>query len=214
LINSIPSPAQSIGICGAHRTGKTTLALKLAEILAIPFVRTSVSQVFRERGLDPAQTMDFATRLSIQNDILTATTDIWAGTAGKFISDRTPIDMMAYTLADIQGMTTVDADELSRYLYRCQEITNQYFSQLWIIPPAIPLIFEDGKAALNPAYIQHIHHLVMGLCHDPAIRSTVIPLPPSITALDDRVRFFTDFLLGKLCFGRLSSSRNFNLNES
>lgn len=156
----------NLGLCGAHRTGKTTLAIALADRLNMPFVRTTTSQVFAQLGLDPAEPMDFKTRLFVQNHVLDAAQQVWQNSATPFISDRTPIDMIAYTLGDIQGKTEVDFDLLNQYIDRCFASTNQFFQNLVIIQPGIPLIYEEGKAALNAAYIEHINILVIGLCSD------------------------------------------------
>ncbi|WP_286390433.1 AAA family ATPase [Pseudanabaena mucicola] len=156
----------NLGLCGAHRTGKTTLAIALADRLNMPFVRTTTSQVFAQLGLDPAEPMDFQTRLFVQNHVLDAAQQVWQNSATPFISDRTPIDMIAYTLGDIQGKTEVDFDLLNQYIDRCFSSTNQFFQNLAIIQPGIPLIYEEGKAALNAAYIEHINILVIGLCSD------------------------------------------------
>jgi hypothetical protein len=156
----------NLGLCGAHRTGKTTLAIVLADRLNIPFVRTTTSQVFAHLGLDPAEPMDFKTRLFVQNHVLDAAEQVWRNSATPFISDRTPIDMIAYTLGDIQGKTEVDFDLLNQYIDRCFASTNQFFQNLAIIQPGIPLVYEEGKAALNAAYIEHINILVIGLCSD------------------------------------------------
>jgi hypothetical protein len=156
----------NLGLCGAHRTGKTTLAIAIADRLNIPFVRTTTSQVFAQIGLDPAETMDFKTRLFVQNHVLDAAEQVWQSSPQPFISDRTPIDMIAYTLGDIQGKTKVDFDLLNQYIERCFASTNQFFQNLAIIQPGIPLVYEQGKAALNAAYIEHINVLVIGLCGD------------------------------------------------
>jgi len=100
----------NLGLCGAHRTGKTTLAIAISSLLNIPFVRTTTSQVFAQLGLDPAEPMDFQ---------------------------------------------------------------NQFFQNLAIIQPGIPLVYEEGKAALNAAYIEHINILVIGLCSDRRLKTNV-----------------------------------------
>lgn len=186
----------NIGICGAHRTGKTTLAQKFAEVSHIPFVATSVSQVFWEMGLEPAQPMDFRTRLGVQNHILDRAEALWANFPDRFITDRTPIDMMAYTLADIQGITEVDQPSLQKYIDRCFQITNRHFQQLVIIPPAIPLVFAEGKAALNPAYIQHIHFLILGITYSEQIKQEmkVFSLPQKSIDLEERMKFLAQNL--------------------
>ena len=166
-------PNSNLGLCGAHRTGKTTLAIAIASHLNIPFVRTTTSQVFADLGLDPAEPMDFKTRLFVQNHVLDAAEQVWQNSAVPFVSDRTPIDMIAYTLGDIQGKTEVDFDLLSQYIDRCFASTNQFFQNLAIIQPGIPLVYEDGKAALNAAYIEHINILVIGLCSDSPLKANV-----------------------------------------
>ncbi|HBC41075.1 MAG TPA: AAA family ATPase, partial [Pseudanabaena sp.] len=54
-----------------------------------------------------------------QNHVLDAAQQVWQNSATPFISDRTPIDMIAYTLGDIQGKTEVDFDLLNQYIDRC-----------------------------------------------------------------------------------------------
>ncbi|ULA65057.1 MAG: Shikimate kinase [Nitrospira sp.] len=177
-----------IGICGAHRVGKTTLALAASQAANIPFLKTHTSQVFAKHGLDPAKPLPFQTRLSIQQDILTAGETVWNQAAGPFITDRTPLDMAAYTLADIQGATEVNSPALLAYLQHCIDKTNRFFSTLIIVPPGIPLIDEPGKAALQEAYITHIHTLIVGLCHDPQISAKVFQMDRAILSLDNRVQ--------------------------
>ncbi|PZV00021.1 MAG: AAA family ATPase [Pseudanabaena sp.] len=178
----------NLGLCGAHRTGKTTLANALASQLNIPFVRTTTSQVFAQLGLDPAEPMDFKTRLFVQNHVLDAAEQIWQSSASPFISDRTPIDMIAYTLGDIQGKTDVNFVLLSQYIDRCFASTNQFFQHLAIIQPGIPLVYEEGKAALNAAYIEHINVLVIGLCGDHRLTANVFCNARDAISLDLRIR--------------------------
>ena len=178
----------NLGLCGAHRTGKTTLAIALASDLNISFVRTTTSQVFTELGLDPAEPMDFKTRLFIQNHVLDAAEQVWQDSVSPFVSDRTPIDMIAYTLGDIQGKTEVDFDLLNQYIDRCYVSTNQFFENLAIVQPGIPLVYEQGKAALNASYIEHINVLAIGLCQDSRIKANVYCNPREAIALDVRIR--------------------------
>ena len=177
----------NVGLCGAHRTGKTTLALELAKLKGAQFVRTRVSEIFKECGLHPAQPMDFATRLDIQFRILDACESDWQAAAGNFITDRTPVDLMAYTLGDIQGETQVSQPEFDRYIERCFDAANRFFNTLLIVQPGVPLTEADGKAALNKAYIEHINSLVIGLCHDERLRCRVIIFPRNLTVLNERV---------------------------
>ncbi len=99
---------KGLGLCGSHRTGKTTLAQMFAEEYDLDFVVTTTSEVFAEHGLKPSSPMDFTTRLWIQDKIISAAEKIWSGCDTPFITDRTPLDMLAYTLGDIQGIVMVE----------------------------------------------------------------------------------------------------------
>lgn len=180
--------AMRIGLCGSHRTGKTTLAEAVSKKTGIPFVRTSTSEVFRRAGLDPAASLDFNKRLWIQNETLEAAKGVWEAAGKSFITDRTPVDMMAYTLVDIQGSTQADFNEVEDYLERCFTFTNRFFDALVIVQPGIPLVHEQGKAALNRAYIEHLNYLILGLTEDPRRTARVIRLGRETMGINDRVK--------------------------
>ncbi|HXX81356.1 MAG TPA: AAA family ATPase [Thermodesulfovibrionales bacterium] len=177
----------TIGLCGSHRTGKTTLAEEISQRRGIPFVRTSTSDVFREHGLDPSEPMEIGRRLWIQHKILDAAEEAWNSGHRQFITDRTPLDMAAYTLADVQGPTEVDFAELEGYLDRCIRVTNAFFKLLVLVQPGIPLVYETGKAALNEGYLEHLNFLILGLCNDDRIKSTFLYLHRNVTDKETRV---------------------------
>ena len=185
----------NIGLCGAHRTGKTTLAIALSKKLNMPFVDIGTSKLFSDRKLDPAKPMDFKTRLHIQRVILNHAESIWFEMDESFICDRTPIDMAAYTLAEVQGNTLGKESEweLQDYLRDCQEVTERYFGYLFLIPPAIPFVDEIGKASLSQGYIEHIHTLCLGLFHDSDALQAGCRLGRSLTDLNERVEFIAYF---------------------
>ena len=182
----------NIGLCGGHRTGKTTLAEAIARKTGMPFVRTGTSEVFKQHDLDPSKPMDFQQRLWIQHKILDTAKELWHAEQRQFITDRTPLDMAAYTLADIQGETEVNFPELECYLNRCFEATNRLFKVLVLIQPGIPLMHEAGKAALNEGYLEHLNYLILGLCNDARIKSRFIFLDRDVTTLEDRISLILD----------------------
>ncbi len=177
-----------IGLCGSHRTGKTTLAKEISFKTGMPFVKTSTSEVFEQSGLHPAEPMDFKTRIWIQHQVIDAAERVWQAEQGSFVTDRTPVDMIAYTLGDIQGTTEADFNELKNYMDHCFEVTNKYFTRLAVIQPAIPLVFEKGKAKLNRAYMEHLNTVIMGLCSDERLERPSLIVKRSITDIGDRVR--------------------------
>ena len=183
----------NIGLCGSHRTGKTTLAGSISEKFKLPFVRTFTSEVFRKYGLDPAKPMDFTQRLWIQHKVLDAAEVAWSAQQGHFVTDRTPLDMAAYTLGDIQGATVVDVAEMEDYMDRCLNTTNKYFDTLVLVQPGIPLVHEEGKAALNSSYLAHLNYLILGLCNDERIICRLLRMPKNVLDIGDRSRMVIEF---------------------
>lgn len=191
----------TIGLTGAHRTGKTTLARGLAEKLGIEFIETSASSVFKLMGLDPAKTYDFSTRLTIQENILESFEAVYAEHSAKSlcVTDRTPLDLMAYTLAEAIGETVLPEDQarLTKYMDRCIEVTNRRFCGLVVVQPGIALVQEEGKAALNNGYIEHLNAIVLGLSVDERVKVPHFYLPRSMTAIKDRVKA-VEFVIGRV----------------
>jgi len=178
----------TLGIAGAHRTGKTTLATVIAEATHLSLVKTNTTAVFQQYGLSPSTVLNFNTRLWIQHQIIEAAVSLWQMANQGWVTDRTPIDFMAYTVADIQGQTEVDWNELERYINRCFTVTNQLFTHLVLVPPAIPLKYEEGKATLNRAYIEHLNTLMLGLCQDERLHRPVVILRRETVNLEARMK--------------------------
>ncbi len=177
---------KGIGLCGAHRTGKTTMAVQCAKVYPVTLVETTTSAVFAAHGLSPSEPMDFAKRLWIQGKVLAAAEEIWQQQDALFITDRTPLDMLAYTLADVQGKTSMDATILESYIHRCFSATAIFFSRLLVVQPGIPLIAAQGKAALNVGYIEHLNSLIIGFCGDERQLVAFDVLPRFVIDLDER----------------------------
>ncbi|MDA8088045.1 MAG: hypothetical protein M0Z75_15265, partial [Nitrospiraceae bacterium] len=97
-------------------------------------------------------------------------------------------DMMAYTLADIQGATGADFSRLEAYLDRCYESANRFFEALVVVQPGIRLVHEEGKAALNRAYMEHLNYLIIGLASDRRLKARMICLEHGPAAVEERVR--------------------------
>lgn len=178
-----------IGLCGAHRTGKTTLARAFAEGSKIAFVETRTSAVFARMGFDPQADYDFRTRLQIQEEILNDAIALYQKQEGGWITDRTPLDMLMYTLSEVQRNNLDEQDEkaLLKYTARCIATVNLYFSMVMLVQPGIELVADVSKAPINPAYIEHLNSLIMGLMVDERIQPAHFYIPRQMTDLDDRL---------------------------
>jgi hypothetical protein len=191
----------TIGLCGSHRTGKSSLARSFSKKSGLKFVETSASAVFKEMGLDPALTYGFETRLSVQERIIEVFEETYAKHSAKSlcITDRTPLDLMAYTLAEAVGDSVQPhmQDRLSKYIDRCIEVTNRRFCALVVVQPGIPLVVEDGKAALNNAYIEHLNSIILGLSVDERIEVPHFYLPRHMVDMKERISA-VDFVVGRV----------------
>ncbi len=181
----------TIALVGAHRTGKSTLARAYAQRRNVPFVETSVSAIWRELGLDPAATYDFETRLAVQEEILKRVDAQYGKFAGlDFITDRSPLDMAAYTLADAIGDRVPDncQERLARYINACFDVTNRRFGMVFLIQPGIALVGEPGKAAMNAGYIEHLNSLILGLSVDERLTCHHFYIPRAVLDFESRMQ--------------------------
>lgn len=181
-----------LGVVGSHRTGKTTLAKMYAEKWNIPFVETKVSAIFKELGVDPSKLNDINERIGIQFEILRRTNELYksANVLGGFISDRTPLDMLAYTLADIgNGLLSPETEALvAKYTQECIASTNKYFSTILLVQPGIPLVSEEGKAAMSQAYIEHLNTIILGLIVDERVTTAHYYIPRRVVDPQERMQ--------------------------
>lgn len=158
------------GLIGAHRVGKTTLARRYAEKTGCLFLETSVSAVFAELGLDPAKPMDFKTRMDVQELVLERLEKQYREASLKqdVITDRTPLDMVAYTMADAAGEAVPEdqQERFAKYIDKCFEVTNRYFSVVVLVQPGLAMEPTPGKAAANVAYCEHLNMLLKACMGD------------------------------------------------
>lgn len=183
----------NLGLCGVHRTGKTTLAIALSLKLGIPFVPIDASGVFLRLHLSPSQPMDIRTRLAVQQEILKQAESIWFKADQSFICDRTPLDMAAYLLADVTsgGLAQDIQDEIMSYVGQCFQVTKKYFDKLVIIPPAIPFIPSEFKAAINEPLIFGLHYQILGMLS--CLGVNYQKLPNECMTVVDRVNFVSGY---------------------
>jgi len=184
----------ALGICGAHRTGKTTLAIALSHKLGIPFIPIDASSVFLQHGYHPSQSFGVSARLFLQQKILEKAESIWFEVdEPSFICDRTPIDMAAYMLTDVSNseLDQHTQDEIMSYLGECFRVAKRYFGKIVLVPPAIPFIPAHDKAAINEPLIFKLHYEISGMLS--ALDVDYRKLPNDCIELSDRVEFVEKF---------------------
>ena len=142
--------------------------------------------------MTPAERFDFKTRLDIQEVILARLGVVYAAqSAGQQnIADRTPIDLMAYTMSEAIGDAVGEADQrrFAVYVQNCFDMTKKWFSMLMLIQPGIALVPAEGKAVANAAYIEHLNSLMFGLSCDPRLTIPSYYMRREYLTLEDRLQ--------------------------
>ena len=183
-----------IGLIGAQGVGKTTLAKAYAAKFGAHYLDASVTKIIREAGYDPsaAGQYDFATRLVLQQIVLRGVDKLYAAApiGMEVITDRTPLDMLGYTLCEAVGNAVPEHlwDTLDRYIANCFEVTNKRFSTVMLVQPGIPLqAGRDGKAVANRPFIEHLNAMYLGFVSDQRLRIGNFYLHRGKLDLDERV---------------------------
>jgi hypothetical protein len=184
-----------IGLTGAQRVGKSTLAQRFALEADIPFVATTASGVFESLDLDPKVEYPISIRLMVQEVILKTFERQYEEAARQsrvFITDRTPVDLASYMLADIsRGAMTDQTPEMAGlvndYVGRCLASTARFFAVVVQVQPGIPLVEAPGKAPACPAYMEHLNAIQLGLLTDERNLVRRFQMPRHVLDIDERV---------------------------
>jgi hypothetical protein len=178
-----------LGLCGSHRTGKSTLAKAFAEEFGVKFVATGATATFERLGVDPKKDYPFEVRLTIQREILKDCNELYSRSGVRFITDRTPIDFLAYTLADVSRENvrgSVEAD-LAQYITDCYECANKHFTTLVLLQPGIVAVEAAGKAPASAGFMEHLNALCLGLLASEALLADQFSIPRRYVELEQRV---------------------------
>ncbi len=164
----------NIGLTGTHRTGKTTLAKAWAEQEGVQYVTLSVTEVTKEMGMTTRQLRDDAdARLELQQALVDRSRQRFFEPRAGFISDRTPIDVAAYTMADaVEGFySDAQWDKVQTIVADCIDITNHAFHHLLMLVPEKSIGYEtgEGKPAADLAYQLHHSLVIAGLLREEGV---------------------------------------------
>lgn len=181
--------ALGMGLSGAHRTGKSTIAARFAEKNDCPFINSSASQVAKELGLKVDLNMLPADRRRFQDAVLAAFSTRYETEAGNglFVTDRTPLDFAAYSLVDWRPGCEEHDTWLLDYVRRCYEVTSRFFYIVGVIQPGIPYVTGEGKPSPNTVYQELLNTVIMGLARDPDVDAGLVVLPRDCTDNETRV---------------------------
>lgn len=194
--------ALGLGLSGAHRTGKTTIAREFAANMNCPLVLSSATAVAKDMGIRADIGLPFSVRLDFQAEVLRrfcADCDREGGT-GVFVTDRTPLDFAAYALTDWHSTrSTPELDvRLQTYVADCMEATSRYFFTVGVIQPGIRYEVRDDKPAPNELYQEYLNTVLIGLAADHRVKSHFHLMPRYVLKNEERVERLTDYFKAKV----------------
>ncbi len=149
-----------IGITGSAGTGKTSLAATLSHLLDLP-VRAEGMRDRLAAGFDPHSLSRDGHRRMIAGDADDLALDL-ARDRGGLITDRTPLDMAAFWLANGFGVDDPAATEalLARAVCAMAD-----YDLVVLLPWGEHPIAADGIRSPNPWLQLHFQTVLEGLCH-------------------------------------------------
>jgi AAA domain len=114
-----------VAFCGASGTGKTTLSNFLVETLGIPFNPVGSRSVAKAMGFESPYDVDKAGKRAEFQRRLVTEKRTWEDSHAEFVSDRTTLDNLAYTV--FHDISTVDAGLLEQIIGGMQRYTHVIF---------------------------------------------------------------------------------------
>lgn len=153
-----------IGLSGAHRSGKTTLAKRVADTLGLTYCEVSVSKIARDLGVNAVGDLPIAERIAFQRRLLPLFIKEIRKTARPCIVDRTPLDMIGYMLGEIT-MHNTSAEvgtEVYTYVEECLKATADNFDLVLVLRPLQAFVVDPKSPPMNPAYQWLIQYIIEG----------------------------------------------------
>lgn len=152
------------GISGPARAGKSTTACDVAEKMGLPYVDARIKGISKDLGLDLVGLIDPAQRLVAQNLLLDAYLELLKSAPRPAITDRTPLDMAVYMMAEINMHSDPELGKgAQKYVERCIHAVEQHFDAIILLSPLKLYVVEEGSAPANRGYQYHTHFLIHGI---------------------------------------------------
>ena len=192
-----------IGIAGAHRVGKTTLGLALAEHLGVPFVETHVSRakIWEETGIIPSDSVTFAERVRLQRALMRHLREVFDEVRDceeGWVADRTYLDLLGYLFANVDATcSNLWSEEVAKLVADARRLTLKTFDKILLVQPAIPVLTDAnkcGKVYVSNPYREAInnHVLAYGLKTMPV--GDFYAIAEDVLSVDDRL----DYIIRRL----------------
>lgn len=188
-----------IGISGAHGCGKTTLAKEFALRSGLEYLPASVNEMAKSAGYAHGSvSLSLTERIDLQWVMLGAFRKFLAKCPADCITDRTPLDVAAYTLAEIgmhsdKTVSAASLDSVPELVKEAQQLTKAHFQHVMLLRPLPSYEAIEGKRPpANKAFQMHYQYLLEGLAFAAHVgRPFSISMALS-NSLNERLSMLTD----------------------
>lgn len=175
----------AIGISGSAGTGKSTLARCLAEALQVPYIDEGIRARF-DAGLD-LHTLTREQHAALIDELLDELLEAASGALtrhGGFVSDRCPVDYLAFWLYYGMGFM---ADERSATLVRRVQAGLALFDLVVVLPWGSIELRDDGVRSPFRWVQLHYQALLEGLLQGHQRPRHLVAVPATVRDLEARV---------------------------
>lgn len=143
-----------IALCGSSGTGKTTLATYLAATLNLPFNPVGSRSVSKAMGFDSPYDVDKAGKRAEFQRRLVLEKRSWEKDHPSFVSDRTTVDNLAYTM--LHDVKTIDQDLLAQIVSGMERYTHIFYCPVDVFCQ----VGDDSARVKDPTY-QKLYDIVL-----------------------------------------------------
>ena len=156
------------GLIGASGSGKTTLAHQAAEALSMTFLPTSITKSAERHGFNAVGALSLHERIDLQHHLLDDMVELIAKCDRPAILDRTPVDMIAYMLCEVdmhshKRASDKDLQRIETYVRSCLETTKTYFAHVFFLNRLDFVVYDDKpRPPANPGYSMHTEMVMRG----------------------------------------------------
>lgn len=186
-----------IGLTGAHRVGKSTLAEVLAKDAKAKYAPVGISQMQAAYGYDSSkQDYPWEERKKIQELLLGEFSNQLLGlrvyrveplNRPLKVTDRTPLDLVGYAMWSFpDDPTKEDIAWIENYIQQSIELTNRNYLGVALVQPGIPLVSSPTSAPADIEMIETFNQCYLSLFLDPRLRVKKFIIPRELIDIDKR----------------------------
>lgn len=178
----------AVSFTGPHRSGKSTLAAAFAPVAGLAYRPFPTAQIVERAGLALNRVETLAQRINFQEAILMGAIKFFRA-SGDFVTDRSPLDLAAYMLADVRNEPISESDDLriQAFVRACVNLANETISQGFVLQPVLPYVAEPGKPHANRSYQLHHLHTLWGLAQGENVSAKFVMVAADVVSVEDRV---------------------------